>query len=91
MIALAVVRGGPAVLYRSRLGPRPALAAGLLQAASLTFPVIVAEIGTSLNLLSQATAAALVGAALVSVLVFPPIAVALRPWTVLTAASAQQS
>jgi Kef-type K+ transport system membrane component KefB len=82
VIALAVVRGGPAVLYRRRLGTRPAIAAGFLQAATLTFPVVVAQIGTSLNLLSSAAAAALIGAALVSVLVFPPIALALRPWTV---------
>jgi hypothetical protein len=44
--------------------------------------VVVAEIGTNLNLLSQAAAAALIGAALVSVSIFPPIALALRPWTV---------
>ena len=82
VIALAVVRGGPALLYRKRLGTRPAMAAGLLQSATLTFPVVVAEIGTSLNLLSQPAAAALIGAALVSVLIFPPIALTLRPWTV---------
>lgn len=82
VIALALVRGGPALLYRKRLGTRPAIAAGLLQAATLTFPVVVAEIGTSLNLLSQPAAAALIGAALISVLIFPPIALTLRPWTV---------
>ena len=54
---------------------------GFLQSATLTFPVVVAEIGLSLNLLSQATAAALIGAALLSVLLFPAIALALRPWT----------
>lgn len=79
--AFAIVRGGPALLYRARLGVRPAIAVGFLQSATLTFPVVVAEIGLSLNLLSQATAAALIGAALLSVLVFPPIALALRPWT----------
>ncbi len=82
VIALAIVRGGPALLYRKRLGTKAAIAAGLLQAATLTFPVVVAEIGTSLNLLSEAAAAALIGAALVSVLIFPAIALMLRPWTV---------
>jgi Kef-type K+ transport system membrane component KefB len=79
--AIAVVRGGPALLYRSRLGLRSAVAVGLLQSATLTFPVVVAEIGTSLNLLSQATAAALIGAALLSALLFPAAALALQPWT----------
>ncbi len=82
VIAILVVRGTPALLYRRRLGTRPAIAVGFLQAATLTFPVVVAEIGLSLNLLSQVTAAALIGAALLSVLIFPPIALVLRPWTV---------
>jgi Kef-type K+ transport system membrane component KefB len=81
VISLLVVRAGPAVLYRRKLGARPALAAGLLQAATLTFPVVVAEIGTSLGLLSPAASAALIGAALLSTLLFPPLALALRPWT----------
>jgi Kef-type K+ transport system membrane component KefB len=76
-----VARGGPAVLYRRRLGRRPAVAAGLLQAVTLTFPVVVAEVGQSLGLLTAATAAALIGAALLSVLLFPAAALALRPWT----------
>jgi hypothetical protein len=47
----------------------------------LTFPVVVAEVGRSLHLLSAATAAALVGAALLSVLLFPAAALALQPWS----------
>jgi Kef-type K+ transport system membrane component KefB len=82
VLAIAIVRGGPALLYRSRLGNRPAVAVAFLQSATLTFPVVVAEIGLSLNLLSQATAAALVGAALLTVILFPAIALSLRPWTV---------
>jgi hypothetical protein len=42
---------------------------------------VVAGIGTSLNLLSQASAAALIGAAQLSALLFPAVALALRPWT----------
>ena len=81
VVAIAIVRGGPALLYRSRLGSRPAVAVAFLQSATLTFPVVVAEIGLSLNLLDQATAAALIGAALLTVVLFPAIALALRPWT----------
>jgi Kef-type K+ transport system membrane component KefB len=80
--AILVVRGTPALLYRKRLGTRSAIAVGFLQSATLTFPVVVAEIGLSLDLLGQATAAALIGAALLSVLIFPAAAIALRPWTV---------
>ena len=57
------------------------MAAGLLQATTLTFPVVVAEVGRSLDLLPEAAAAALIGAALLSVLIFPAVALALRPWT----------
>ncbi len=80
VVALIVVRGGPALLYARRLGTRPAIAVGFLQAATLTFPVVVAGIGTSLGLLSPAASAALIGAALLSTLLFPAIALALRPW-----------
>jgi Kef-type K+ transport system membrane component KefB len=78
---ILIVRASPALLYRRQLGTRPASAAGLLQATTLTFPVVVAEVGRSLGLLTAATSAALVGAALLSVLVFPAIALVLRPWT----------
>jgi Kef-type K+ transport system membrane component KefB len=81
VVSILIVRGAPALLYRGRLGLRSAIAVGFLQAATLTFPVVVAEIGLSLDLLSQATAAALIGAALLSVLIFPAVALALRPWT----------
>jgi len=81
LAGILVARALPALMYRGRLGTRPALAAGLLQATTLTFPVVVAEVGRSLSLLTPATSAALVGAALLSVLIFPALALALRPWT----------
>ncbi len=84
---ILIVRAGPALLYRRQLGTRPAAAAGLLQATTLTFPVVVAEVGRSLGLLTPATSAALVGAALLSVLIFPAVALALRPWSTATAAA----
>ena len=79
--AILIARAVPGLMYRRRLGVRPALAAGLLQATTLTFPVVVAEVGSSLGLLTPATSAALIGAALASVLLFPAAAMALRPWT----------
>ncbi len=81
VLTIMVVRGGPALLYRGRLGLRPALAAGFLQATTLTFPVVVAALGLDLGLLSAAAAAALIGASLLSVLLFPAAALLLRPWT----------
>lgn len=54
---------------------------GPLQATTLTFPVVVAEIGRSLGPLAPATSAALIGAALLSVVLFPAAALALRPWS----------
>jgi Kef-type K+ transport system membrane component KefB len=81
LAGILIARAAPALLYRRKLGTRPAVAAGLLQATTLTFPVVVAEVGASLGLLTSATSAALVGAALLSVLIFPAVALALRPWS----------
>ena len=81
VVAILVVRATPALIFRHRIGATPAVAAGLLQATTLTFPVVVAQVGLDLHLLTRATAAALIGAALVSVLIFPALALALRPWT----------
>lgn len=82
LAGILVVRAVPALLYRRLLrGYKPVAAAGLLQATTLTFPVVVAEVGRSLSLLTAAAAAALVGAALLSVLVLPAGALALRPWS----------
>jgi Kef-type K+ transport system membrane component KefB len=72
--ALLVVRGLPALLYRHLVGPRQVVAAGLLQATSLSFIVPAAQIGVELGEISEATAAGLVTGGLVSVLVFPALA-----------------
>jgi Kef-type K+ transport system membrane component KefB len=71
VIALLLVRGLPALLYRSLIGGRRALAAGLLQATTLTFVVVATQIGMDLGVVSTATSAAFVTAALLSVLIFP--------------------
>jgi Kef-type K+ transport system membrane component KefB len=82
LVAIFVARAVPAVIFRGQIGSRPAAAAGLLQATTLTFPVVVASVGLDLHLMDRATATALIGAALLSVLVFPAAALAIRPWTV---------
>jgi Kef-type K+ transport system membrane component KefB len=74
---LLVVRGLPAVLYAGTVGPRRSLAAGLLQATSLPFLVTAATIGARLGIISQAASAGLVAAGLVSVIVFPLLALTL--------------
>jgi Kef-type K+ transport system membrane component KefB len=71
LAVLLVVRGLPAWLYRSRVGTRRSVVAGLLQATSLPFIVAATQIGMELGKLDQATGAALVAAGLLSVLLFP--------------------
>ncbi|HEV3495733.1 MAG TPA: cation:proton antiporter [Actinomycetes bacterium] len=71
LATLLVVRGLPAWLYRSRVGTRRSVVAGLLQATSLPFIVAAAQIGMELGKLDEATGAALVAAGLLSVLLFP--------------------
>jgi Kef-type K+ transport system membrane component KefB len=81
VIALLVVRGLPALIYRSIINGRRLVAAGLLQATSLPFIVAATTIGLDLRLISAATGAALVGAGLVSVIAFPALALMLlRPY-----------
>jgi Kef-type K+ transport system membrane component KefB len=77
LLALLVVRGLPALLGLRANGTRPTLALGLLQATSLPFIVTATQIGVALGKLSSVTAAALVCAGLLSVLIFPLIALGL--------------
>jgi Kef-type K+ transport system membrane component KefB len=77
VVALLLVRGLPALLYRRVMPDQRVIAAGLLQATSLPFIVAATAIGVELRLLSPATSAALVGAGLLSVVVFPLLALVL--------------
>jgi hypothetical protein len=74
---LLLARGLPALLYLGWFGPRRTAAAALLQATSLPFIVTATQIGVALGVMGETTAAALVCAGLVSVLVFPVTATAL--------------
>ncbi len=77
LVALLVVRGVPALLQVRTQGRRSALAIGLLQATSLPFIVTATQIGVELGEISAVTGAALVFAGLLSVLLFPVIALSL--------------
>ena len=77
LAALLLVRGLPALLYRPLVGSRRSVVAGLLQATSLTFIVAASQIGLELGLITKATSAALIAAGLLSVLIFPLLALTL--------------
>jgi Kef-type K+ transport system membrane component KefB len=77
LLALLVVRGAPALLL-ARSFPRSAvLAAALLQATSLPFIVTATQIGVLTGRLSEVTAAAMICAGLLSVVLFPAAALTL--------------
>jgi Kef-type K+ transport system membrane component KefB len=77
LAALLVVRGIPALVYRRLVDARRTAVAGVLQATSLPFIVAATAIGTELGLIDAAASAALIGAGLLSVLVFPVTGLAL--------------
>jgi Kef-type K+ transport system membrane component KefB len=74
LLALLIVRGAPAVLYVRAIGTRGAISTGILQATSLPVIVTAASIGVALRVVTPRTAAALVAAGLLSVLIFPVLA-----------------
>jgi Kef-type K+ transport system membrane component KefB len=71
LAALLVVRGLPAVVYRRVLDGSHTAIAGIMQATSLPFIVAATAIGMELGLIGAAASAALIGAGLLSVLIFP--------------------
>jgi len=71
LVALLVVRGLPALLYRRVVGGRRAAAAGLMQATTLTFVIVAAAIGQETGKLTSTVSAALVAAGLLSAALFP--------------------
>ena len=78
LAALLLVRALPALVYRpfARRGGQ-IVGAGLLQATSLSIPVVAGQIGLSLGLISPESYVALVAAGLLSVIVFPLVALPL--------------
>lgn len=73
-----VVRGLPALLYRHDL-PRPSVKAfGVLMAAGLPLLVVIADLGVRSGQMRSDNAAAMVGAGLLSVIIFPMIGLGLQ-------------
>jgi Kef-type K+ transport system membrane component KefB len=71
LAALLAARGLPALLYRRVIDARHTAIAALMQATSLPFIVAATAIGLDLGLIDAAGSAALIGAGLLSVLLFP--------------------
>ena len=71
LLALLAARGLPAIVYRRALDARHTAIAGLMQATSLPFIVAATAIGMELGLIDAAASAALIGAGLLSVVLFP--------------------
>jgi len=74
LLMLLVVRGLPTLLYGQHLQPRERLPFALYSSvASLSLVVVITDIGVRTQSISTRLAAALVGAAVLSVLIFPTL------------------
>jgi Kef-type K+ transport system membrane component KefB len=73
-----IVRGSPGLLYRHRLGVRDRISLGLYSSTALPLIIALTELGVETGRMSTRNAAALVGAGMISVLLFPVIAMALH-------------
>jgi Kef-type K+ transport system membrane component KefB len=71
LVALLVVRGLPALLYRRFAGNRRAAAAGLLQATTLTIVIVASQIGLETGKITPTAADSLLAAGLLSAALFP--------------------
>ncbi|WP_341978185.1 cation:proton antiporter [Microbacterium sp. LWO13-1.2] len=79
LVALLVIRGSAAQLSAPRgMNVRDRAALGMLAATGLPIIVAVTAIGVERGMLDSGTAAALVGAGMLSVLIYPLIAMMLR-------------
>jgi len=74
LVLLLVIRGLPALLMRKEIGAKAVLPAGLLQATSLSFIVVGAQIGVTTGELRPINAASMIAAGMLSVLIFPALA-----------------
>ena len=75
---LLLVRGLPALLYRKELDGGDQRLLALFSATSLPLIVVITEVGKAAGRIQHANAAALVGAGILSVLIFPLIGLSLR-------------
>ena len=89
LLLLLIVRGLPSLLvYRRDLTARQRLEMTFITATTLPLLIALAEIGQQDGVMLPATAAALVGAGVLSVLVYPLVAVGLHRSAPLTPADA---
>lgn len=76
LVSLVLLRLPGVLLYRGVLGPRQAIAHGLCSATTLSLVVAITGIAVAGGLMRPSEAAPLVGAAMLTVLVFPAVALA---------------
>jgi Kef-type K+ transport system membrane component KefB len=79
LVLFLVCRGVPAVVFRRQLGPRTTGALAFLSATSLSFVLTATDIGVRIGKLRDINATAIVGAAVIAMVVFPLIAQSLLP------------
>jgi Kef-type K+ transport system membrane component KefB len=77
LLALYLARGLPAFVYVRLLGRSRSVIAGVLQATSLPFIVAATQIGVQLGVVTRASAAGLVAAGLLSVVISPALGLVL--------------
>jgi Kef-type K+ transport system membrane component KefB len=73
LLAIYLARGLPALVYVRLLGRSKSVIAGVLQATSLPFIVAATQIGLQLGVVTRASAAGLVAAGLLSVVINPAL------------------
>ena len=77
LLAIYLARGLPAFVYVRLLGRSRSVIAGVLQATSLPFIVAATQIGLGLGVITRASAAGLVAAGLLSVVISPALGLVL--------------
>ena len=77
LVAIYLARGLPALVYVRLTGRRRSVIAGVLQSTSLPFIVAATQIGLQLGVVSRSSAAGLVAAGLLSVVISPIVGLVL--------------
>jgi Kef-type K+ transport system membrane component KefB len=77
LLAIYLARGLPAIAYVRLLGRSRSVIVGVLQATSLTVIIAATQIGLQLGVVSRASAAGLIAAGLLSVIISPALALVL--------------
>jgi Kef-type K+ transport system membrane component KefB len=77
LFAIYLARGLPALVYMRLIGRSRSVIAGLLQSTTLPFIVAATQIGLQLGVVSRASAAGLVAAGLLSVVISPTLGLVL--------------